>query len=230
MKATDIGIFLHRITYSETSLIVTFYTKLSGLRKFIFKGGKKKAHSLFPMSIGELSFYERKESDLLLLTSVDPATTHQFQFDPVKSTIAFFLAEVVRKCVHQGEPDEMIYHFVTDQIARLEQTDEHQYYPIHFLIDFSEILGIQPFVQDREAAFFNLDDGTFESYSKVELRSANGEEAALIKHRILGIPSGNHSKEVREKALEIMLDYYRIHIPNFDAIDSYEIVKEILHA
>ncbi|MFT4661172.1 MAG: DNA repair protein RecO (recombination protein O) [Patiriisocius sp.] len=230
MKATDKGVFLHRLAYSETSLIVTFYTKSSGLRKFIFKGGKKKAHSLFPMSIGELSFYERKESDLLHLTSVDPATTHQFQFDPVKSTIAFFLAEVVRKCIQQGAPDEMLYNFVVDQISSLEGNEEHQYFPIHFLIDFSEVLGIQPYIEEDQAAYFNLDDGTFETYSKVELRVATGEAARLIKQRILSIETLDHSKEVREKALEVMLDYYRIHIPNFDTIDSYEIVKEILHS
>lgn len=230
MKATDKGIFLHRLAYSDTSLIVTFYTKSSGLRKFIFKGGKKKAHSLFPMSIGELTFYERKESDLLHLTAVDPATTHQFQFDPVKSTIAFFLAEIVRKCVHQGETDETVFHFVSDQISILDRSDDHQYYPIHFLIDFSEILGIQPFVKSEDAVYFNLDDGTFESYSKVELRIAKGEQAELIKRRIIGLPAKEYSKEIREKALEVMLDYYRIHIPNFDTVDSYEIVKEILHA
>jgi DNA repair protein RecO (recombination protein O) len=230
MKATDKGIFLHRLAYSETSLIVTFYTKSSGLRKFIFKGGKKKAHSLFPMSIGELSFYERKESDLLHLTSVDPATTHQFQFDPVKSTIAFFLAEVVRKCIQQGGPDEMLYNFVTDQISSLEENEDRQYYPIHFLIDFSEVLGIQPYIEDEQAAYFNLDDGTFDTSSKVELRVAAGEEARLIKQRILGVETMDYTKEVREKALEVMLDYYRIHIPNFDTVGSYEIVKEILHS
>ena len=229
MKATDKGIFLHRLAYSDTSLIVTFYTKSSGLRKFIFKGGKKKAHSLFPMSIGELTFYERKESDLLHLTAVDPATTHQFQFDPVKSTIAFFLAEIVRKCVHQGETDETVFHFVSDQVSILDRSDDHQYYPIHFLIDFSETLGIQPFVESEDAVYFNLDDGTFESYSKVELRIAKGEQAELIKRRIIGLPAKVYSKEIREKALEVMLDYYRIHIPNFDTVDSYEIVKEILH-
>lgn len=229
MKATDKGIFLHRLAYSDTSLIVTFYTKSSGLRKFIFKGGKKKAHSLFPMSIGELTFYERKESDLLHLTAVDPATTHQFQFDPVKSTIAFFLGEIVRKCVHQGETDETVFHFVSDQVSILDRSDDHQYYPIHFLIDFSETLGIQPFVESEDAVYFNLDDGTFESYSKVELRIAKGEQAELIKRRIIGLPAKVYSKEIREKALEVMLDYYRIHIPNFDTVDSYEIVKEILH-
>ena len=229
MKATDKGIFLHRLAYSDTSLIVTFYTKSSGLRKFIFKGGKKKAHSLFPMSIGELTFYERKESDLLHLTAVDPATTHQFQFDPVKSTIAFFLAEIVRKCVHQGETDETVFHFVSDQVSILDRSDDHQYYPIHFLIDFSETLGIQPFVESEDAVYFNLDDGTFESYSKVELRIAKGEQAELIKRRIIGLPAKVYSKEIREKALEVMLDYYRIHIPNFATVDSYEIVKEILH-
>jgi DNA repair protein RecO (recombination protein O) len=181
------------------------------------------------MSIGELSFYERKESELLQLTSVDPATTYQFQFDPVKSTIAFFLAEVIRKCVHQDEADRTTYEFIIDRIGLLNDSNEYQYFPIYFLIDFTEILGVQPYVQDAQAQYFNLDEGTFETYSKVELREVHGSAAELIRNRIIGSKPLNSSKEIREKALEAMLDYYRIHIPNFNVIDSYEIVKEILH-
>ncbi len=230
MKATDKGIFLHRLAYSETSLIITFFTESSGLRKFIFKGGKKKAHSLFPMSIGELSFYERTESSLLQLTSVDPATTHQFQFDPIKSTIAFFLAEVIRKCVHQDVADRTTYAFIAEKVTELNDSEDYLYFPIYFLIDFSEVLGIQPYVQERNATYFNLDEGTFENYSKVELREISGSSVDLIRDRIVGNPTSKYDRTTREKALEVMLDYYRIHIPNFDVLDSYDIVKEILHA
>ena len=40
MKTSDKGFLLHRISYSESSLILVFYTQKQGLAKFIFKGGK----------------------------------------------------------------------------------------------------------------------------------------------------------------------------------------------
>ena len=230
MKTTDRGIFIHRLAYSDTSLIITFFTKSSGLKKFIFKGGKKKAHSLFPMSIGELSFYDRKESSLLQLTAVDPATSHQFQFDPIKSTIAFFLAEVIGKCVHQDEVDSTCYDFVEQKVEELDASEDYQYFPINFLVDFTEILGVQPYVKNNSDLYFNLDEGTFESHSRIDLREASGAPADLIRNRILGNGTVDYTRMDREQALETMLDYYRIHIPNFGVLDSYEIVKEILHA
>jgi recombinational DNA repair protein (RecF pathway) len=85
MKATEEGILLHRISYSESSLVATFLTKNDGIKKFLFKGGKKKSPQLFPLSISELTFYGRKESELLNLTSLDPIGSQSFQFSPIRS-------------------------------------------------------------------------------------------------------------------------------------------------
>jgi DNA repair protein RecO (recombination protein O) len=230
MKATDIGIFLHRLAYSETSLIVTFYTKEKGLRKFIFKGGKKKAHCLFPMSIGELSYFERKDSDLLHLTAVEPATTYQFQFDPIKSTIAFFIAEIVRKCVHQDEVDNAMFGFIEERVKLLNDSEGYFLFPVHFLIDLSEMLGIQPYIKDMDSQYFNLDEGTFEAFDRIGNRVVSGDVAALIRARVTGQEAVSFGRAVRENALEVMLDYFRIHVPGFDKIDSYDIIKEVLHA
>ena len=99
MKAVDEGVFLHRTPYSANSLITTFYTREKGLQKFLFKGGKKKGYQLYPLSVSELNFYGREGSDLINLTSAQATSNHSFQFNPVKSTIAFFIAETIQKCV-----------------------------------------------------------------------------------------------------------------------------------
>ena len=42
MKQVDKGILIHRINYSENSLIITLFTYSNGVQKFISKGVKKK--------------------------------------------------------------------------------------------------------------------------------------------------------------------------------------------
>lgn len=48
MKTKDQAILLRKINYSETSLILTLLCRQSGLRTFIFQGGKKKTREYTP--------------------------------------------------------------------------------------------------------------------------------------------------------------------------------------
>jgi len=231
MKFTDQGVFLHRISYSDSSLITTFYTREKGLRKFLFRGGKKKAHSIFPMAFSELSYYGRPEAELLNLTNVENSFSHTFQFDPIKSAIAFFMAETVRKCVHEGDADEEIFDFLMGYVEELESTSDLKLFPVSFLIGFSEILGFKPLNENKSFEIFNLDEGTFQLVGNNAERTRRGSGVAIIASLLLGdkLPEKTN-KTAREEALEVMLDYFMIHMPRFTALDSYEIVKEVLHA
>ena len=112
MKNTDRAILLNRISYSESSLIVTYYTFENGIQKFIFQGGKKKAHQLFPLSLSEITYYKRPDSDLGKLTSAESyQLLKEVPFNPIKSTIAFFIAEVLLKCLKTEESEKDLFLF-----------------------------------------------------------------------------------------------------------------------
>ncbi|MGB0914422.1 MAG: DNA repair protein RecO [Crocinitomicaceae bacterium] len=231
MKFTDQGVFLHRIPYSDSSLITTFYTREKGLQKFLFRGGKKKAHGVFPMALSELSFYGRPESELFNLTAVESTFSQTFQFDPIKSAIAFFMAETLRKCVHEGDVDEEVFEFIVGYIEELEKSDDLMLFPVSFLIGLSEVLGFKPLLDDKGATVFNLDAGTFQVVGNAGERTRRGAGVDIIASLLSGMPlPENTVKSSREDALEIMLDYFMIHVPRFKSLDSYDIVKEVLQA
>lgn len=228
MKGNALGIFLFRINYSDTSLIVHFYTREFGLKKFMFKGGKKKGHSLFPMAICDLSFYGRQDSNLWSLNTADPMHGISFQFDAIRSSIAFFMAEVVRKCVIDDEKDEFFFDRLSETVMLLNRQEDCQLFPLEFMLSMSELMGIQPLIAEENAEVFNLDDGVFEERSPSHIRSVDGVPVQLILDLLRQQTPRNSSKMVREEALDIMLDYFRIHVPKFDQLQSYEIVKEVL--
>ncbi len=228
MKATDTGIFLQRTAYSDSSLIVTFYTRSNGLQKFVFRGGKKKAHNIFPLSLSELTFYGRKESDLLNLTKVESLAPQTFQFNPVKSAVAFFLAETMRKCVAPGQSDPDFYQFMEEAISELEETDDLVLFPLQFMVSCSQALGFMPLCEDAEMTVFNLDAGTFQHTFSNTDRTYRGASVDLIKSLILGTKPETTAREQREEALSIMLNYFSIHVPRFDQLESYAIVQEVL--
>ena len=230
MKTNDFGVFLHRSPYSSSSLIVTCYTFQKGLQRFIFKGGKKKAQNLFPMSYVELTFYGRN-LDLLNLTNVESVVPQSFQFHPVRSSIAFFMAEVILKCVHLGDNDEVLFKFFANYSSALNDEESLQIFPLKFLIDFSENLGFKPLSEVDEASVFNLDSGVFQHTHSTLERTFSGPGVLLIKELIekntlTDVPT----KEAREEALTTYLNYFSIHSPRFQKLVSFDILKEVLSA
>lgn len=227
MKQTDQGIFLHRTAFSDSSLIVTYFTAAGGLRKFVFKGGKKKAHQLFPLAPTELTFYGRPESDLLQLTNTEALIATDFQFDPVKSTIAFFIAETIRKCVHEFDTDKNMFDFLKEKVIALHQVKEQMgQYPLLFLVEFTEMIGIQPLVESS-GTIFDLDEGSISSHVRAGHRTVQGEHVTCIINAVLGQPI-QANKRIRDAALQAMMEYYKIHVPGLKEFETYPIVHEIL--
>lgn len=226
MKQTDKGIFLHRTAFSDSSLIVTYYTANHGLRKFVYKGGKKKAHQLFPMAPTELTFYGRQESDLLQLTATEALVATDFQFDPIKSSIAFFLAETVRKSVHEFDSDKHIFKFLLRTVEQLNNTDELAHFPLDFLIDFTETIGIQPLIQG-DGDTFDVDDGSVGAYAPSNHQQFNGAIVTYLTKRIQGLQA-SLTKPQREECMQMMMHYYKSHVPGLREFETYTIVQEIL--
>ena len=177
-----------------------------------------------------MSYYDRKESDLLQLTAADPAFPTDFQFDPIKGTIAFFMAEVIRKVVHINEQDLAMFRFLESAVHKLNDSTEPQLIPVFFMIDLAEWLGVQPFIENDTYTHFNLDEGRYEGLVRNQFTVVSGEVAEIIKAHILGKEIKELSKQKRVAALEVMINYFRIHVPGFERIEAYEIIKEVLNA
>lgn len=227
MKQVDEGIFLFRTSYSETSLIATFYTKSYGTKKFIFKGGKKKSHNLFPLAISEITFYERKESDLSNLTSADPILKQEIQFDPIRSTIAFFIAEVIRKSIETHEKDEELYSYFSNSIAQLGNSEELSLFPIKFLAGLTSQLGVQPLVEGS-LPVINFKDGTLGVSASINEHRDEGEHIQLLLDIFNNKVDLAYDKQQRMLALKALVKYFGYHVPRMEQMDTLEIVQEIL--
>jgi DNA repair protein RecO (recombination protein O) len=227
MKLVDEGIFLFRTTYSDTSLIATFYTRDHGIKKYVFKGGKKKSHNLFPLAISELTYYERKETDLSNLTSADPITKQSFPFDPVRSTIAFFIAEVIRKTVDQSEKDPELFAFLQEQIVNLDETEHVADLPIRFLVGLTNRLGINPIVEEPGRTF-KYDEGVIGNGPELISSDSDAGEHVEYLSRLFLNESVSVDHKTRNQALGTLIKYIGYYIPRVQNLDTLEIVKEIL--
>ncbi len=226
MKQTDIGIFLHRTSFSESSLITTFYTRNEGIQKFIFQGAKKKNSTLFPLNICELNFYRRPDSELGKLTHADTLVVlDSIVTNPVKSIIAFFIADVIRQSLQTNEKETTVFEFLRKAIHELNQTDDLTLFPLLFLVNFTPFIGIQPSLCDEEALYFNLKEGEFHSDYRPGEWCVEGEQV----HHLYRLFEKNVISPVfRKQAFETVLNYYQLHIPRFDVSKSLDIIRETL--
>lgn len=230
MKENDKAIFLHRIHYSESSLIATFYTYRNGIQKYIFQGGKKKATGLFPLSLSEIHFYRRPDSDLGKLTAVAPyEMLHDLSSNPLKSTIAFFLVDVLKQCLQTDQSDPGLFHFVERQIISLNNQEDLSVFVTNFLLEFSEHMGIDPSLESVNKKHFYLQDGEFSDVDRKGELVASGQSAELIQNLLRKKEIIDVTKDIKQEAFELMVIYYRLHIPKFDVQKSLEIIREILY-
>lgn len=230
MKQTDFGILLHRISYSESSLITTFYTKTGGIQKYIFLGGKKKSGNLFPLGIYEITFYRRPDSELGKLNEVNLLSSIQeILNNPTKTVISFFIAEILHQTLKTDEADFELYNYIQTEINQLSEEEDSQLFPCLFLLRFIGYLGITPLVTNSSDDYFDLAQGEFTSNPKNHFQSISSISICHIRDYFL-TNEINRDEFVknRKEIVSILINYLTLHIPNFEGHKSLDLAKEIL--
>jgi DNA repair protein RecO (recombination protein O) len=230
VKETDEGIVISRLNYSDTSLILQIYLQKAGMQKFIYKGGKKRSAALFPLSVVEATYYRRPESELINLTSVDAlSVSAEIPFDPIRSVVAYFIADVLRSCLKQEQVDLSMFEFIKNKAGELNEKDDVSLLPLQFLAEFTYHLGIDPQVEDA-AEIFDMEEGVF-----CDARGSHGllvEQGPAVKELIClfrGEPVSSLNSASRKEMLRIMMKYYTCHIPRFDVSRTLDVLSETLH-
>jgi DNA repair protein RecO (recombination protein O) len=232
MKQVEEGILLHRRAYSESSVIIDVFTREHGLQTYLFQGAKKKKNTVLQVFLPvEFEFYQRSDSTLGKMTKLEPKVQISSQFDPLKSSISFFCAELLLKSLHQGQRDTELYLFVLEEINWLSHSEELSNYLIWYLAKFTEILGIQPRIEGFNCTVFDFQKGELSQNTPTHLAFHSGEEIVFIQQAF--VLSKNLflsqiiSREARARLLDILLDYIRFHLPHMRKLESLDVIRTI---
>ena len=231
MKQSDQGILIHRQNYSESSLLITFFTKKNGLQKFISKGVKKKSGNLNPLGIYEINYYKSPKQDLGNITDIHH--THAFHYNstsPLKNIISFFLADLLKQTLKTESEDQETFEFIYNQIEKLQCVEDYNKFLLIFIIEFLDIIGIQPLLENDNANCFDIQKGIF-IYENKSSSTQIINPSVLIIIKLLGKKSISPTdlKKNSKETLILLLKYYSIHIPNFNMNTSIKIIREILY-
>ena len=226
MKTSDKGFLLHRISYSESSLILVFYTQKSGLAKFIFKGGKKKKIAMHPLGLYEIAAFKRPESELGIISTLQWENPSLKLLDkPLKVLICFFLSDVLRQTLQEEQADTGLFNFLENAMQNLNTSQDDKAFPVQFLIEFIQLLGFEPQTME-DPKFFDLSNAAFLTESSGLPNEINGPIVTFLNDMFLMEAS---DLELYKEALPIILKYMKLHLPSFDNEKSLGIIKDILY-
>ncbi|MBP1629726.1 MAG: recombination protein RecO [Bacteroidetes bacterium] len=238
------GIVFSVIPYSESSIIVKIFTEEFGIKSYIIKGARNSKSSLRsnifqPLQILDLEVYNNPKKNLQIIKEAKlDYSIYSISSDIKKTTLAFFIAEIVNHCIKEEEKNIYIYSFIEDTIISLNNLEyDFSIFHLNFLLNLSELLGFKPMNDySNENKYFDLSKGHFSSLPPVSNLYLSLEESLLLSN-LLSIVDDNtknksklsFAKEEKSKLLNILIQFYEIHIIDFSKIKSQQVLSTILH-
>lgn len=233
------AIVISAIKYAEADLIVKCFTQSSGLKTYMLRGvlksrkGKFKTSLFQPLTQLELVAKHKDKGSLEYLQDAKILTHYQtLHTEVLKSAMVMFISEMLKNTIQEEEENEELYHYLENTINWLDSHSDIANFHLLFLLKLTRYLGFYPDDSEKELNYFNLLDGVFQS-SKTNSYCINGAVLENLK-TLLGtnfetINEVKLSKNHRAELLELLLNYYQLHIESFKKPKSLTVLHEIFN-
>ncbi|MCC8188012.1 MAG: DNA repair protein RecO [Bacteroides sp.] len=235
-----VGIVLHTLKYNDSSNIVEMYTEMFGRVSFVVRIPRSKKAAvksvLFqPLSILEIEIAYRPAASLQRIREARPFPPFRsLPFHPYKSAIALFLAEFLYRAVREETENHPLFAYLRHSILWLDEApDRFSNFHLVFLMRLSRFLGLYPNLEDYQAGdYFDLLNASFTS-SRPTHHSyfIEPEEASrltqLMRMNYETMYLFGMGRVQRNRFLSVLLDYYRLHLPEFPELKSLSVLQEL---
>jgi DNA repair protein RecO (recombination protein O) len=233
------GIVLHQVKYSDSGIVVHFYTNKFGRQSFLIKGMRNKKegkHNIIfqPMFILDMVIYYKESRNLQSLKEFSTAFSPSGIYSDVKkSCVAIFLGEVLTSVLREENPNEELFNYIESSIIYFDEcNDDFANFHIAFLAGLASYLGFEPTPRGFDTnRYFDMLNGCFVSfppshgnYAKEEISDVLSSFFNTSFDKINNISlNGNQRNEV----LDTIIKYYSLHLPGLKKINSIEVLKEV---
>ncbi|MEK9604209.1 MAG: DNA repair protein RecO [Flavobacteriaceae bacterium] len=234
------AIVLSAIKFGDTSLIARCYCKKIGLKSFLLKGilstkkGSLKKSLFQPLSMISLITQVKNQSSEGLHYIKEARVNFsliEIPTDIKKNAVTLFLSEILTRVItEEGTPNIHLYHFIEKNIKRLESEAFSPLFHLKFMMELSRHLGFYPNRSNISEGYFDLESGCFCSSSPSK-HFIEGDLLMAFK-KLLGTDFDTLDRcvidnSLRIKVLNVLIDYFNLHLPNFGKIKSIDILHEI---
>jgi len=244
MNHTTKGIVLRTVKYGETSLIVSVFTELFGMRGYIVNGvrtaSKKRginANLFQPGAILEMVVYHNEQKNLQRIKEYRWSVLYEHIFyDVFKGSVATYMIELLTKCLKQPEANPELFYFMEDVLLYLDKAGMQLVanFPLFFSVHLANFFGFR--IVDEHSSqlpYLDLQEGLFVEYAPNHSMYLDKEHSEVIAH-LLKVMHPDELEDlklhvsVRRTLLQQFETYYALHVPEFGHLRSLPVLQEVL--
>ena len=150
-----------------------------------------------------------------------------------KSAIMIYLSDLLSHTLTQQEGNEPLYRFVLHSVEWLDLVESgYANFPLYFTLELSRFLGFYPRDNYQPHAFFDMMEGQFVLQPPLHPDCFDEANSALLARLLnLGVDDLNRVPMTglqRNALLDGILTFMRLHAPVLKALQSHEVLKEVL--
>lgn len=240
IQQTD-AIVLHQLKYSETSIILTLYTRDFGRQSYIVNGirsakSKVKMGLLQPLFLLQIEAYHKPNREVQRLKEFKAAEVYRsIPLDIIKSTMAMFLSELLNKILQTEEPESGFFEFLFRSLQYFDTLEKGKAnFHLWIMVKLLSYLGFQ--LENNHSTvnvFFDMKEGCFVPYRPSFPNTPDTEESKIISNLISldisQIEKLNIDGVMRSRILSLLVEYYSVHFEGIGTIKSLEVLHDIFH-
>lgn len=238
MKQTLHLIALRTIRHNERHNIFTAYSLERGRVAFAVPAGCGKTASrmralMMPLSLIECEAEVKPGAEVHRL--VNPrslAPLHSVSVNPVKNSLALFLAELLGAVLRDGPADESVWRYVAHGITQLDALPAPRLANFHlcFLAGLAGKLGIAPDATGYHSGMvFDMVDARFRHSPPLHTRFLAVDEAGvvatLMRLNYRNMHFWRMDRATRRSVLEGILEYYTLHHTPLTSLRSLDVLQ-----
>ena len=234
------GIVFKYFKYSESSIIAKIFTEEFGLQSYIVKGVRSKRSKtrlafFEPLSLVDLVAFHKEGKSINHLKEIN--INYAFQSIPLemeKRAILFFIDELLYRSVREETPDKDLFNWLFNTLTWFDMNNgESINFHLVFMLQLSRFLGFYPKrTSGKNNVVFDLQEGQFKDVIPQNPQYISGLLLTHLENLYESTFENSQSLDInnndRRKLVDILITYYRLHLPGFGEMKSLEVLKTIL--
>ena len=239
MLTKTTAIVLHNIKYGDSKMIVDMFTRAHGRTSFVVtipKSAKSKIRKqLFqPLTMLSLEYDFRPKVQLQKIkeaTILHPYSSLPFDMD--KLTVGMFISEFLYHSLYGEESNKPMFDYISDSLQWFDSSPSPAAnFHLVFMMRLSRFLGFYPNLDDYvQGCVFDLRNGSFSSVAPLHSDYLSSAEASLMSLMMrMNYPTMHlfkFTRAQRNRLLDVIVQYYRLHIPGFPDMKSLDVLRNI---
>jgi DNA repair protein RecO (recombination protein O) len=233
------GVVLHTTPYGDGKLIVDAFTEQRGRTSLLAKRPRSRKAgagpgTFMPLALLEMEAEVRPTRSLLEIKEARWGYPFRsLPFHPVKCALGLFLAEFLRHALREGDDSEALYAYLEAAIQWLDRAERPvANFHLVFLMKLTRFLGLLPNTEEFvRGCWFDLRAAQFVALKPLHPDALSPDEAEkmaqLVRLNFETMHLFAMNRTERGRCLEVILLYYRLHVPEFGELKSVEVLKEL---